>query len=261
MPQLTFAANLTMLFQEYPLPERFAAARRAGFEAVEILFPYDRPLDLLARCLTAQSQRLVLINAPAGDWAAGERGLACLPGRQAEFRESLAEGIAACRQLQVPQMHVMAGIAPEGADKDELRAVYHENLTYALTRVEAARIALNIEPINSYDMPGYFLDSFPAAAHTLFALEKAGPNLRLQFDIYHCARIHQTVVPWIEALASRIGHFQLAGTPDRHEPDIGTLPYKYILGEVARHAPGRFIGLEYHPKGNTAQGLNWLSEV
>ncbi|MEL6583677.1 MAG: TIM barrel protein [Pseudomonadota bacterium] len=259
MPRLNFAANLTTLFADLPFPDRFAAAREAGFEHVEFLFPYEWPLDLLARRIEHEGQKVALINAPAGDWDAGERGLAALPGREAEFRESIAEALGAARALNVPRVHVMAGLVPAGATRRELRATYHENLRYAAQEAGAHGIEVMIEPLNGHDVPGYFLDSFSAAAHTIGELRELGVQVRLQFDIYHCARLHGDVTPWLAALAHEIGHYQIAGTPGRHEPSLGDLPYQHILQDAAHLTPGLTVGLEYHPQGATEEGLGWLA--
>jgi hydroxypyruvate isomerase len=261
MPRLTFAANLTMMFGEHTFPDRFDAAREAGFDTVEFLFPYDWPLDLIERRIEHAQQRVALINAPAGDWDAGERGIACLPGREAEFRDSIALAIATAKSLGVRQIHVMAGLVPSGAQRSDVRALYHSNLAYAVREAAEEGIAINIEPLNPDDVPGYFLSSFSTAAHTLGELSAAGTPVKLQFDIYHCAKLHGDVIPWLAALAHEIGHYQIAGLPGRHEPSLGDLPYANILKQASFLTPGLTVGLEYVPHGKTEEGLEWLATL
>ncbi|MGB0497384.1 MAG: hydroxypyruvate isomerase family protein [Rubricella sp.] len=259
MSKLTFAANLTMLFGEVPLPDRFEAARSAGFATVEMQFPYDWPVDLLKRRIEREGLNVALINLPAGDWDAGDRGLAALPGRQEEFRASVETALAYARALDVPRMHCMAGIVPPDAARTEIRTLYLDNVAYAARRCAEEGIDILIEPINGHDVPGYFLDSFAAAAHHLAAIRARGARARLLFDIYHCARLHGDVTPWLAALAHEIGHYQIAGAPSRHEPDIGSLPYAEILADACHLTPGLTVGLEYRPRGRTEDGLGWLA--
>lgn len=261
MAKLSFAANLTMMFGEVPFPDRFAAARAAGFDQVEFLFPYEWPLDLLQWRVERENLTVALINAPAGDWAAGERGIACLPGREAEFRLGFAEAVTYAKGLGVRQVHVMAGLVPAGADRAALRDTYLSNLAYAAERAAQEGIAINIEPLNGHDVPCYFLDNFSSAAQIIADLAAHNTTVTLQFDIYHCARLHGDVSPWLAALHHTIGHYQIAGTPGRHEPALGDLPYEAILQDAAHLTPGLVCGLEYMPHGRTEDGLGWLADL
>lgn len=255
-----FAANLTMMFNEYDFLDRFAAAAKAGFGAVEYLFPYDWPADEIARRLKENALEQVLFNMPPGDWAGGERGLACLPGREAEFRDGVGKAIGYAKALGCPRLHAMAGLRPQGATVADLRATYVDNVAFATQAAKQAGIELLLEPINTVDMPGFFLDDFGTAAELIEAVrKKCGIAPRLQFDIYHCAKIHGDVANWIRRTAPLIAHFQIAGTPSRNEPDRGDLPLAEILQTVAEVAPQLWIGCEYRPAGKTEDGLGWIA--
>ena len=257
-----FAANLSMMFTEVPFLERFARAKAAGFEAVEFLFPYDWEPDTLAGLLRDNGLQQVLFNMPPGDWDAGDRGMACLPGREAEFRDGVERAIGYAQALACPRIHAMAGLVPEDADPAELRATYEANVSAAAERCAEAGLALLIEPINPHDMPGFFLNRFDLALEVIAAIEaRGGVAPALQFDIYHCARIHGQVADWIVRCAPRIAHYQIAGTPDRHEPDKGDLPLTEVLAAVDAHTPDLWIGCEYRPEGQTEAGLGWLEAV
>jgi hydroxypyruvate isomerase len=253
---MRLAANLSMMFGEHAFMDRFAAAALAGFEAVEFLFPYEFAPEELAARITAASVRPVLFNAPPGDWAKGERGLACLAGREAEYREGIARALAYARHLGVPRLHVMAGIPRPETPRRESLARLRAALAHAVSEGAASGVTILCEPLNPHDMPGYLLADFGAALDLIAMV----PGLRLQFDIYHCARIHGTasVAGWIARAAPVIGHFQIAGVPGRHEPDYGELPLGPILEAVRSHGGGHWIGCEYRPAGRTEEGLGWL---
>ncbi len=258
---MQFAANLSMMFQEYAFLDRFAAAAHAGFDRVEFLFPYDWPAEEVAKRLADNNLSQVLFNLSPGDWAAGERGLACLPGREMEFQDSISLALSYAKVLGCPRLHAMAGIRPSDADPPQCRAIYTKNILDAAKRCDQAGVSLLIEPINATDMPGYFLDDFDLA---LDLISEIGANaglesaVRLQFDIYHCAKIHGDVAQWIEKCRHVTAHYQIAGIPDRHEPDIGTLPLAEILAVVDKLSPDLTIGCEYRPKGETTAGLGWI---
>jgi len=261
-----FAANLTMLYNEHPFLDRFSAAARDGFTAVEYLFPYAWPASELADRLRDHGLRQVLFNAPPGDWDAGERGLACLPGREAEFRRGIEKALQYAEALDCPRLHVMAGLAPAGADRARLRATYEANLAWAATQAAVAGRDVLIEPINTRDIPGFFLNR-QDEAHAIVASVGA-PNLKVQMDLYHCQVVEGDVATKIRAYlpTGRVGHVQIAGVPERHEPDVGELNYRYlfrVLDEVASQCGwDGWVGCEYRPArgavaGATTAGLGW----
>lgn len=259
-----FAANLSLLYPELDFLDRFAAAARDGFQAVEYLFPYAWAKDVLAARLQAQGLQQVLFNAPPGDWDAGERGLACLPGREAEFRAGLAQALDYAGALHCPRLHVMAGLAPLGADPAALQATYLGNLRWAATQALPLGVTLLIEPINLRDMPGYFL-SRQAQAHALVA-EVGAPNLQVQMDLYHCQIMEGDVAMKLRQYlpTGRVGHIQIAGVPERHEPDTGELNYPYLLALLDELGYDGWVGCEYRPQrgaqaGGTSDGLGWFT--
>lgn len=248
-----FAANLSLMFTERPFLERFDAAAAAGFRAVEFLFPYEWPPAELRAALDRTGLELALFNAPPGDWIAGERGLAALPGREAEFRAAFAQALDYAAVLRPARLHVMAGLAAGEA----ARAAYIANLAWA---AEAAREAggqrLTIEPINSRDMPGYHLATSDDA---VAVLERVGAgNLGLQLDLYHAQIMEGDLTRRIECLMPLIGHMQIAGVPERHEPDEGEVSYPHLFALLDRLGYAGFVGCEYRPRGRTEDGLGWL---
>jgi hydroxypyruvate isomerase len=251
-----FAANLTMMFTELPFPERFAAAAAAGFEGVEFLFPYDYPAEEVAGWLKASGLANVLFNMPPGNWAAGERGMAALPGREEEFQASVETALGYARALGTPTLHVMAGLVPQAAQASAHRATYIENLRHAAGRCGADGRILVIEPINPRDMPGYFL-SRQADAHAICA-EVGADNLKVQMDFYHTQIVEGDVATKLRQLLPRVGHVQIAGVPDRHEPDAGELNNDYLLGLLDELAYTGWVGCEYRPAGRTVDGLGWF---
>jgi hydroxypyruvate isomerase len=251
-----FAANLTMMFTELPFPERFAAAAAAGFEGVEFLFPYDHPAEEVAGWLEASGLTNALFNLPPGDWAAGERGIAALPGREAEFQASVETALGYARALGTPSLHVMAGLVPQGAQSGAHRATYIENLTRAAGRCAQEGRTLVIEPINGRDMPGYFL-SRQGDAHAICA-EVGADNLKVQMDFYHTQIVEGDVATKLRQFLPRVGHVQIAGVPDRHEPDQGELNNDYLLGLLDELGYAGWVGCEYRPAGATVDGLGWF---
>lgn len=257
MPKL--AANLSMLFGEFPFMARFEQAAKAGFKAVEYLFPYPYPAAELQQQLRDFGLEQALFNAPPGDWDAGERGLACIPGREAEFGAGLEAALAYAAQLGNRRIHVMAGITPAAVDPVEVRACYIANLQWAAAKAASAGITLLIEPINNRDMPGYFLNYPDEAVALLDAI--AAPNVRLQFDCYHCQRMQGDVVATFARLQPWIEHIQIAGVPGRHEPDLGELNYGYILNAFDQAGYQGFVGCEYLPSTTTWAGLGWMQRI
>ncbi|WP_256077603.1 2-oxo-tetronate isomerase [Massilia sp. YIM B04103] len=257
MPKL--AANLSMLFTELPFLERFAAAQAAGFTAVEFLFPYAFEAEEIALRLRRHQLQLVLHNLPPGDWAAGERGLACDPRRQEEFRAGVALGLEYAMALGVPRLHCMAGILPPSLAPERAQETLLDNLQYAADQCAPHGITLLIEPINTYDIPGYFLRH---SAQALAILAAAGrPNLKLQYDIYHMQRMEGELANTIRACLPQIGHMQLADTPGRHEPGSGEINYAYLLRLLDELGYEGWIGCEYHPQHGTAAGLGWRERL
>ncbi len=245
-----FAANLSMMFTERPFMARFDAAAAAGFEAVEFLRPYAHSAAEIRGALDRNGLALALFNAPSGDWEAGERGLAALAGREAAFRDSIAKALDYAAVLQPGRVHVLAGIA-QGA---EARAVYIANLAHA-AEIAGAQ-GLTIEPINRRDMPGYHLSTSADAVAVLDAVGAA--NLGLQFDLYHAQIMEGDLTRRLEALMPRIVHIQVAGVPDRHEPDTGEVDFGHVFGVLDRLVYDGFVGCEYRPAGRTEDGLGWF---
>jgi len=250
-----FAANLSMMFNEVSFTERFARAADAGFAAVEYLFPYaQRPGDL-ARLLQEHGLEQALFNLPPGDWDAGERGLACLPGREVEFAASVDTALEYASALDCPRLHCMAGIVPAGVDRAVAEACYVSNLRYAAARCADAGRTLLIEPINSRDMPGYLLSR---QDHAQRIIEQVGAdNLRLQFDVYHCQIMHGDLTRHIETLQPLIGHVQVADVPERHEPGSGEINFAHVFQTLDRVGYDGWVGCEYRPAGITEDGLDW----
>ncbi len=254
-----FAANLSMMFNEVPFPARFAAAAAAGFKGVEFLFPYELPAREVARLLADARLDNALFNLPPGDWAAGERGLASLPGREADFRASVEVAIEYALALGTPTLHAMCGLVPAGADHAAHRAVYVANLRHAARELARHDRTLVIEPINPRDMPGYFL-SRQDDAHAI--REAVGePNLKVQMDLYHAQIVEGDLAVKLKRHLADIGHVQIAGVPDRHEPDEGEVNYRYLFRLLDELGYRGWVGCEYRPRGRTEDGLGWLRTV
>jgi 2-dehydrotetronate isomerase len=253
-----FAANLSMMYPEHPFLERFAAAARDGFAAVEYLFPYDYAAEELASQLKAHGLRQVLFNAPPGDWSRGERGLACLPGREEEFRGGVLRALEYAQALACPNVHLMAGLVPAGADRATLRSTYVANLAWAAREAARHGTAVLIEPINTRDIPGFYLNR-QDEAHAIVA-EVGEPNLKVQMDLYHCQIVEGDVSMKLRQYlpTGRVGHLQIAGVPQRHEPDVGELNYDYLFGVIDELGFDGWVGCEYRPRGATSAGLTWM---
>jgi hydroxypyruvate isomerase len=254
-----FAANLSMLFTEVPFLERFERAARAGFKEVEFLFPYAHGIDELKALLAAHDLKVVLHNMPAGNWDAGDRGMACNPARVAEFRDGVALGVKYAGGLGSPNLHCMAGKAPAGVAEALLRETFVANLRYAAGEAKKAGLKLLIEPINHYDIPGYFINR---SAQALAIIDDVGAdNLYLQYDIYHMQRMEGELAATIEKNLARIAHIQLADNPGRNEPGTGEINYPYLFAHLDRIGYRGAIGCEYKPAGNTEAGLGWLAQA
>jgi len=256
-----FAANLTMMYTEHSFLDRFAAAARDGFKAVEFLFPYDYEASTLAGLLHENGLAQVLFNAPPGDWKAGERGCAALPGREAEFRAGFLRALEYARVLNCPRIHAMAGIVPPGADRARLRDTYVANLAWAAEQAQPEGVQVLIEPIAARNMPGYFLN-LQAEAHEL-AAETGRPNLKVQMDLFHCQVAEGDLATKIrkylaDPAQTRIGHFQIASVPERHEPDGGEVNYDYLFDLIDSLGFEGWLGCEYTPRAGTSEGLDWF---
>ena len=250
-----FAANLSMMFNEVPFLDRFAAAARAGFQAVEFLFPYEYPAAELRRRLDDNGLTQALFNAPPGDWAGGERGLASLPGRQRDFRDAIARALDYAAALDCPLVHVMAGIPAAGTAHTTAAAMYAANLAWAAEQAASAGKRLVIEPINHRDMPGYHLHTTGQAAAIIAAI--GAERVGLQFDIYHCQVTEGDVSKRLEALMSITGHIQIADVPARNEPGTGELNWAFLFPRIDALGYAGWIGCEYRPAGETVAGLTW----
>ena len=254
-----FAANLSMMYTEHAFFDRFAAAAADGFDAVEFMFPYEHPSAEIATRLADHGLQQVLFNAPPGMMAAGERGMAALSSRQDAFRRSIVEqALPYALALKCPRLHVMAGVVPAGADRAEPRAVYVANLAWAAREAASVGIDLLIEPINQRDVPGYLLNR-QDDAHEL-VIEVGAPNLKVQMDLYHCQIVEGDVAMKLRQYlpTQRVGHLQIAGVPDRHEPDLGELHHPYLFRLIDELGWDGHIGCEYRPRGRTSAGLGWL---
>jgi hydroxypyruvate isomerase len=254
-----FAANLTMLFTEHPFLDRFERAARAGFQAVEFLFPYAFPTAEIKSRLQGNGLKLVLHNLPAGDWDGGERGIACLPGREAEFRAGVARAIEVGSALGVPQLNCLAGKAPVDLGPGDLRKTFVANLRYAAGELKQAGLKLLVEPINTYDIPGFYLNR---TAQALAILDEVGAdNAFLQYDAYHMQRMEGELAATIQKHLPRIAHIQIADNPGRNEPGTGEIDHGFLFKHLDRIGYAGWIGCEYKPATTTEAGLGWLKRL
>ncbi|WP_458096913.1 2-oxo-tetronate isomerase [Roseomonas sp. WA12] len=252
-----FAANVSMMFNEVPFLERFGRARDAGFEAVEFLFPYEHPAAEIRARLDDAGLPVVLFNAAPGDWERGEKGLAAMPGREAEFRDAIGRALDYAGLLGCPRLHVMSGLAPAGVPRDRLMATLATNLIWAAERCAVQGVKPVIEPINHRDMPGYVLNTTAEAAALVEAI---GPGrVGLQFDLYHTQVTEGDITRRFEALLPLIDHAQVADTPGRHEPGTGEVNWPYVFDRLDAVGYGGWIGCEYRPAGGTEDGLGWFA--
>ena len=258
-----FAANLSLLYSEFDFLDRFEAAAKDGFKAVEFLFPYAFDVREIAARLKANDLQQLLFNAPPGDWDAGERGLACLPAREAEFQSGLGRALDYAAALNCPRIHVMAGLLPAGSTATDLQTTYTERLRWAAKQAAGCGVEILIEPINTRNMPGYFLNRQDQAHAVL--MEVGAPNLKVQMDLYHCQIVEGDVATKLRQYlpTGSVGHIQIAGVPERHEPDLGEINYPYLFTLIDELGYSGWIGCEYHPArgaqpGGTSAGLGWL---
>ncbi|MEX0693243.1 MAG: 2-oxo-tetronate isomerase [Rhodospirillales bacterium] len=251
-----FAANLTMMFNEVPFLDRFQAAADAGFDAVEFLFPYAHtPADVAAR-LDGHGLVQALFNAPPGDWDAGERGIAALPGRVSEFMQSIDHALEYARALNCRTLHIMAGLVGEQDDRDAMMACYIENIRYAADLCLSEGVAVALEPLNARDVPGYLIGDLATAAGAIAMIDRA--NVGIQFDFYHAQISGGDLARRFEQYLPDVVHVQIAGVPERHEPNTGEVNYPYLFNLMDRLGYDGYVGCEYKPRGLTRDGLGWL---
>jgi hydroxypyruvate isomerase len=254
-----FAANLTMLFNEVPFLDRFERAAAAGFQAVEFLFPYPFPAAEIKARLDANGLQLVLHNLPAGDWDAGERGIACHPGREAEFRESVARAIGYAQVLGVGQLNCLAGKLPAGGDCNSAQATLVANLRHAAGELKAAGLKLLVEPINTFDIPGFYVSR---TAQGLALLDEVGAdNAFIQYDVYHAQRMEGELAATVQKHLARIAHIQIADNPGRNEPGTGEVNYAFLFAHLDRIGYAGWVGCEYKPATTTEAGLGWRQRL
>lgn len=255
---MRLCANLSMMFNEVPFLDRFAAASSQGFKGVEFLFPFDHPASEIRARLDDAGLTQVLFNAPPGDWAGGERGTASLPGRRQEFRDGIHRALDYAGELGNDLVHVMAGIPPASLRPGTAAALYAANLDWAADQSKAQGVTLVIEPINHRDMPGFFLNTMAQGAAVVEALGR--DRLGLQFDIYHCQITEGDLTTRLKSLMPLIAHIQIADVPGRHEPGTGEIGWRFIFDAIAHLDYGGWVGCEYRPLGDSAKGLAWREQ-
>jgi hydroxypyruvate isomerase len=253
MPKL--CANLSLLYTELDFMDRFPAAAKSGFKGVEYLFPYAYPKEQLVEALARNKLVQVLHNMPAGDWAKGDRGMACQPGREGEFQDGVGKAIEYASALGCKQLNCLAGLAPQGVAPDKVRATFVANLRFAAERTKAAGIRLVTEPVNNRDVPGFYLNRSQQALEIMD--EVGSDNLWLQYDIYHMQIMEGNLARTIETNLARINHMQLADNPGRHEPGTGEINYPFLFDWIDRIGYPGWIGCEYNPQAGTVPGLAW----
>ena len=251
-----FAANLNFLFTEVDFLQRFGAARKAGFGAVEFPFPYPYEHAALAAAVKEAGVEVVLFNLPPGNWEKGERGIACHPDRTAEFRDGVAQAVAYARTLKCPRVNCLAGIAPRDADPERLRATFVENLRYAAAAFAKEGVTLVMEPINPRTIPGFYLNTTKQSLDIMRAVGAA--NLKIQYDVFHMQIVEGDLAKTIEANLANIGHIQFADVPDRHEPGTGEVNFDFLFDWIDRVGYPGWVGAEYVPAKGTVASLGWL---
>jgi hydroxypyruvate isomerase len=252
-----FSANLSMLFNEVEFLDRFERAAQAGFNAVEYMFPYEWPKEQLADALQAHQLEQVLFNLPAGDWAGGERGIACIPGREGEFRDGVASALEYAEALQCPTINCLAGLTPEETDLDQVRQTMVNNLQFAAEALDKKGIRFVIEMLSHKAVPGFILVRTQEALRLIEAVNH--PNIRLQYDIYHMQIMEGNLIDTLSTHMARIGHIQIADNPGRHEPGTGEINYPNVFAAIDKAGYDGWIGCEYAPAGTTEEGLGWMA--
>jgi hydroxypyruvate isomerase len=254
-----FCANLSMLFGEHDFLERFSAAAKAGFSGVEYIGPYAFPKERVAEALHNNKLKQVLFNLPAGNWDGGERGIGCLPDRVGEFQDGVGKAIDYAKALGCTMINCLAGILPSDVSRRTGYTTLVSNLSFAATALKKEKILLIVEPINSYDIPGFFLNRSKDGIEVIN--DVGSDNLKLQYDIYHMQRMEGELGATLTKLMPRIGHIQLADNPGRHEPGTGEINYPYLFKLIDSLGYAGWIGCEYKPKGSTVEGLGWIKEL
>jgi hydroxypyruvate isomerase len=254
---LRFSANLSMLFLEYDFLDRFEKAAECGFQGVEFMFPYGFDIDVLKQKLSENNLEHTLHNLPAGDWAAGERGIACIPGREAEFREGVSEAIRYARALGNKKINCLVGKTPQGYSAEQVHATLVANLRFAADALEKENILLLIEPINHFDIPGFHL----TGTHQALALieDTGSKNIKIQYDIYHMQRMEGELAQTMTTFADSIGHLQIADNPRRGEPGTGEINYDYLFSVIEQSPYNGWVGCEYKPLTTTEAGMTWFN--
>jgi hydroxypyruvate isomerase len=254
-----FSANLNYLFNEHPFLERFAACREAGFRYVEYMFPYDHDSQVLRDLMEAYELQQVLFNMPAGDWSAGDRGIASDPNRIEVFRDSVEKALEYARPLGVERVNCLAGKRIQGVPQQEQWDVLVENLRYAAAEFAKDDRILLVEPINTYDIPGFFVSKSEDGFGVLEAV--GAVNLLLQYDVYHMQKMEGNLTETIRDNITRVGHIQIADNPGRHQPGTGEINYRFLLGELDRMGYDGYVGLEYNPNLDTLSSLDWVRKL
>jgi len=251
-----FASNLSMMFTEMPFLDRFAAASDAGFSAVEFLFPYEYSPEVVKSRASEAGVQVILFNMPAGNWNAGERGIACIPGREEEFRAGLKRALSYATVIGPRRLHAMAGIVPHGVKPKTCRTTLIENLKYAAEELAKHDITLLLEAINTRDMPGFAV-STQSDSYSICRTVNA-PNLKMQMDLYHMQVMEGDLATKLKQYAAHCGHIQIAGCPERNEPNTGEIRYEYIFRLLDKLDYQGWLGCEYRPAGKTTDGLGWM---
>ncbi|MDC9589382.1 hydroxypyruvate isomerase family protein [Xenorhabdus sp. XENO-10] len=254
-----FAANLSVMFKEVPFTERFERAANAGFKGVEYLFPYEESQEELSSLLKRNQLTQVLFNMPAGDWVSGDRGIACLPGREKEFANGVHKALEYALVLGCKQIHVMAGKWDGQFTQEQQRECYITNIQYAADIMVEHDINVLIEPINIRDMPDYFLTTQNQAEELLKSIDRQ--NVFIQLDLYHCQIMEGDLLKTIERLWGKFSHIQIASVPERHEPDRGEVNYFWLFRKLDEMGYQGWLGCEYHPEDSTEEGLGWLQKA
>ncbi|MFA8439542.1 hydroxypyruvate isomerase family protein [Pueribacillus sp. YX66] len=253
---LTFAPNLTTLFTDVPFLERFEKAKKAGFTHVEFQFPYAFSIDEIIEQLTQHELQTVLFNLPAGNWEKGDRGISIFPERRDEFKQSVITAMTYARALRCSTLHCMAGVKPNDLDVNDALHIYKENLSFCAKEFEQHDLTVVIEPINTFDIPNYFLSNLQLAVDILNDLSL--PNVKLQYDVYHMQRMQGELIASYKKYKDIIAHVQIADNPGRHEPGTGEIHYENVFRALMEEGYNGFIGLEYNPQGQTEESFTWL---
>lgn len=254
-----FSANLSMMFNELPFKERFASAAHTGFKAVEFMFPYEYPVQEIKDLLDSNNLSLVLFNLPAGNWAAGDRGVAVDPRRREEFRAGVAKAVEYAKALGTPRLNCLVGKVLADVPETEQQAALIENLRFAADALAAASLTLLVEPLNDKDMAGFTLSTTKQVFDVIEAVNR--PNVRLQYDVYHAQRMEGELVGTLRREIARIGHIQIADNPGRHEPGTGEINYRFVFNAIDEIGYAGHVGLEYIPAGKTVEGLSWIADM